>query len=437
MRAVFGLLLVMVFSVASAHHSIIALYDLKSERVLHGRIAKFEWANPHVYVYVDVPKEDGTMDRWTLLGLPPTMLQRRGWSRDSLIVGEAVTARVFPSLIVGKSAGAMRSIIKVDGTELANAPPEDTSEGGLPSTQGPAAHAKTLSGIWLTEPGDLAVRFGILGHAEPALTAAGTAARKNFDPNKDIPGIDCLPLVPPISLSIASVMSVDVSERVALLRSELEGVERTVHMNVSSHDGVPATLYGHAIGHWEGKVLVIDTARYASNRIGTVAGVPSGPRKHLIERLQLDPDGTTLTYTFTLEDPDYLATAMTGTMKWRYMPTLKYSPVKCSLDTARRYLDELPTPKAGAGLGPVSLTGASLVKDTCSVCHTVGIGGSPKIGDKAAWAPRIAEGKDVLYQHAIQGFKGRTGICPPKGGRWDVPDAIVQQAVDYMTNATK
>src|SRR5258708_5492055 len=118
MRAMFGLLLVMVVTAASAHHSIIALYDLKAERVLHGRIAKFEWANPHVYAYLDVPNENGATDRWTLLGLPPTMLQRRGWSRDSLIVGEAVTVRVFPSLIAGKPAGAMRTVMKVDGTEL-------------------------------------------------------------------------------------------------------------------------------------------------------------------------------------------------------------------------------------------------------------------------------------------------------------------------------
>jgi cytochrome c5 len=290
----------------------------------------------------------------------------------------------------------------------------------------------------LTEPGDLAVRFGILGHAEPELTPAGTAARKTFNQNRDIPGIDCIPLVPPISMSISSVMSVEVSSRVALIRSELEGVERTVHMNVSSHDGVPETLYGHSIGHWEGNVLVIDTARYATNRIGTVAGVPSGPRKHLIERLQLGPDGTTLIYAFQLEDPDYLVAPMTGSMKWRYTPTLKYSPVKCSLETARRYLDDVPSaPKAGAHSASGPLTGEALVKETCSLCHTVGIGGAPKVGDKAGWEPRIAKGKNVLYEHALQGFKGATGICPQKGGRWDVPDAVVQQAVDYMTSMAK
>jgi cytochrome c5 len=238
-------------------------------------------------------------------------------------------------------------------------------------------------------------------------------------------------------MSISSVMSVDVRNKVALLRSEWEGVERKVYMNVSTHEGVPETLYGHSIGHWEGNVLVIDTARYTPIRVGTVAGVPSGPRKHLVERLQLDPNGATLTYTFTLEDPDYLAAPWSGTMKWRYAPKLKYSPVKCSLETARRYLDDVPVAQAGAHAASAPLTGESLVKQTCSICHTVGIGGAPKVGDTAAWKPRIDQGKDALYGHALQGFKGTTGTCPPKGGRWDVPDAVVQQAVDYMANMTK
>ena len=438
MKTLPGLLLLMLATVASAHHSIIGLYDLKSERVLHGRITRFEWANPHVYVYLDVPKGDGSMEHWTLLGLPPTMLQRTGWSRNSLKAGEQVTVRVFPSLIAGKPSGAMRSVVKVDGTELSNVPPDGSSEGGFSGAQeSTKPHAAKLAGTWLTEPGDLAVRFGILGHAEPELTPSGKAARKAFNPNRDIPGIDCVPLVPPISMSVATVMSVEIRGKVAILRSELEDVERTVYMDVSTHQGAPEALYGHSIGRWDGDVLVIDTARYTANRIGTVAGVPSGPRKHLIERLQLDPGGSTLTYTFTLEDPDYLVAPMSGSMKWRYTPQLKYSPVKCSLATARRYLDDVPTAQAGAHAASTAMTGEALVKQTCSVCHTEGIGGAPMVRDKAAWEPRLAQGKELLYGHALQGFKGATGICPQKGGRWDVPDAVVLQAVDYMADIAK
>jgi cytochrome c5 len=76
--------------------------------------------------------------------------------------------------------------------------------------------------------------------------------------------------------------------------------------------------------------------------------------------------------------------------------------------------------------------GTELFEQTCSACHGQGIGGAPKAGDKAAWAPRIAEGKATLYQHALDGFQGKSGVMPPKGGRTDVPDDLVKQAVDHM-----
>jgi cytochrome c5 len=89
---------------------------------------------------------------------------------------------------------------------------------------------------------------------------------------------------------------------------------------------------------------------------------------------------------------------------------------------------------AGAGSAAPAMpkNGTELFEQTCSVCHGQGIAGAPKAGDKAAWGPRIAEGKATLYQHALQGFQGKTGIMPPKGGRTDVPDDLVKQAVDHM-----
>lgn len=76
--------------------------------------------------------------------------------------------------------------------------------------------------------------------------------------------------------------------------------------------------------------------------------------------------------------------------------------------------------------------GTQLFEQTCNVCHGQGIGGAPKAGDKAAWGPRIAEGKATLYEHALKGFQGKSGVMPPKGGRMDAPDDVVKQAVDHM-----
>ena len=62
------------------------------------------------------------------------------------------------------------------------------------------------------------------------------------------------------------------------------------------------------------------------------------------------------------------------------------------------------------------------------------VAGAPKVGDKAAWGPRIAQGKDTLYTHALQGFQGKKGVMPPKGGQAQLADADVKSAVDYMVS---
>jgi len=76
-------------------------------------------------------------------------------------------------------------------------------------------------------------------------------------------------------------------------------------------------------------------------------------------------------------------------------------------------------------------------KAVCSACHAAGIAGAPKAGDHAAWAPRIAQGKEVLYSHAINGFHGKNGVMPAKGGRSDLPDDLVKQTVDYLVGMAK
>jgi cytochrome c5 len=76
--------------------------------------------------------------------------------------------------------------------------------------------------------------------------------------------------------------------------------------------------------------------------------------------------------------------------------------------------------------------GQEVFSKTCVVCHGTGVAGAPKIGDKADWGPRIAQGKDVLYQHALNGFTGKKGVMPPKGGNTALADADVKAAVDYM-----
>jgi cytochrome c5 len=96
--------------------------------------------------------------------------------------------------------------------------------------------------------------------------------------------------------------------------------------------------------------------------------------------------------------------------------------------------------KPAAGAAPAAtadLSGEEVFNSTCVACHGAGVAGAPKKGDKAAWGPRIAQGIDTLHQHALQGFQGKSGVMPAKGGRVDLSDKSIINAVDYMVAAAK
>jgi cytochrome c5 len=81
--------------------------------------------------------------------------------------------------------------------------------------------------------------------------------------------------------------------------------------------------------------------------------------------------------------------------------------------------------------------GKKIYDTTCMACHAAGVAGAPKFGDKAAWAPRIAQGMDTLHTHAIKGFQGKAGMMPPKGGNMGAKDEDIKAAVDYMVSHSK
>ena len=87
---------------------------------------------------------------------------------------------------------------------------------------------------------------------------------------------------------------------------------------------------------------------------------------------------------------------------------------------------------AAAATTAAAVDGAATYQSACSVCHGMGIAGAPKLGDKAAWSARIAQGEAVLHKHSLEGYQGATGVMPAKGGRMDLSDAAVIAAVDHM-----
>lgn len=77
--------------------------------------------------------------------------------------------------------------------------------------------------------------------------------------------------------------------------------------------------------------------------------------------------------------------------------------------------------------------GKSVYDSTCVACHATGVANAPKFGDKAAWAPRVATGKDALVKSVVAG----KGAMPPKAGNASLPEADIKAAVDYMLASVK
>jgi cytochrome c5 len=95
-------------------------------------------------------------------------------------------------------------------------------------------------------------------------------------------------------------------------------------------------------------------------------------------------------------------------------------------------LAALTKPAAAGPAANVPATPEAAFQAVCSACHSTGVNGAPKIGDHAAWGPRIAQGKETLYKDAI----GGKGNMPPKGGTtW--PDDTIRKVVDYMVALNK
>jgi hypothetical protein len=97
LRFMFAALLVFPQTRLLAHHSLAAEFDGSKPVILHGTVTKVAWTNPHVFLWVDVPGGGRTLTNWTVESAAPIYLERLGWFKQSLKVGDSVTIRAYPA----------------------------------------------------------------------------------------------------------------------------------------------------------------------------------------------------------------------------------------------------------------------------------------------------------------------------------------------------
>jgi hypothetical protein len=111
-----GMLLAAVLPMA-AHHSFSAEFDATKQVALEGTVVQMEWVNPHSWLTIDVPKADGTVERWHIEGGSPSVLLRLGWNRNSLPTGTKIKVIAFQAKD-GAFRASSRDIEFPDGRKM-------------------------------------------------------------------------------------------------------------------------------------------------------------------------------------------------------------------------------------------------------------------------------------------------------------------------------
>lgn len=322
-------------NVALAHHSI-SQFDVERTVTLHAIVKEFDWANPHVYIALEALDEAGVPTVWMIEGGPPNLMARAGWSARSLIIGESVTAAIHPVRNGNQRIALGNSITKDDGTTL------PIRGAALPS------ELSTPDRSTLIDSDDIFSRWTPVWDAQQAraflapegawpLTEAGISAIESYVLS-DNPAKDCNLEKPPFSMIWPSVIDIESDGDIVRLSFELLP-DRIIHMDGQSHEGAEIAPNGHSIGYFEGTTLVVDTTNFETHRRGLGRGLPSSPEKHLIERFELGPTGTEISYQFWVEDPVYLQEPIAGRMQLQHRPDLIPERVACDRVIASRYLE--------------------------------------------------------------------------------------------------
>lgn len=318
---------------ALAHHSA-AAFDTQKEVKVTGSVTQYRFANPHIYLTIQVKKDDGSTVSMEVEAGAASVLNGLGFTRDSIAVGEVVTivgnpARNNPNaLLLGKE------LYKRDGTYV----PLNIASRSVYDAKAPAGTASSIAGTWFAPRSEFGAFLG--GTGRWALTDKGRAAAASADPKTT--GLkDCIPLGAPALMLYPVANTITVQRDRVVMKIDWMDSERTIYVDGRAHPPATQTFqHGHSVGRWDGSTLVVETTNFKENAMGLSMALPGSTQKRLTERFALGEDHKSLIYSGVLVDPVYLSEPVQWSSKLEYRPTMAPSNQKCDPEVARKFLQQ-------------------------------------------------------------------------------------------------
>ena len=290
-------------SPAHAHHGVAPHYDTSKPVTIEGVVSRFEFVNPHSFVYVDTTDGAGTKQTWSCEMASRTVLTRNGLGVDSFKPGEpikidGVAARHNPT------GCALRAAHFADGSVLdatALFGPTTASAAEIPADKG------SIVGVWTMK------RFTVWTY-EGMMTEAGERARAAFDPVKGDPAIYCNPASPVrFWINVNEPFEIRRDGDDVLIVHRFMDATRVVHFDGRLAPAtVPRSTMGYTTGHFDGKALVASTDHFVAATLEPRApGVMHTENLKLAERLEVNRETGDLEITWTIDDPAYFKSPVT------------------------------------------------------------------------------------------------------------------------------
>jgi hypothetical protein len=203
---------------------------------------------------------------------------------------------------------------------------------------GGGATATSIAGTWFSPRTEFNAFLG--GARNWPVTERGRAAMGINDP-KATTQKDCIPIGIPAMMFYPVANTITVQRDRVVMKVDWMDSERIIYLDGRRPSAASqSSLLGFSTGRWEGNTLVVETTNFADHAMGLSTSLPSSAQKRVTERFALSPDGKSLIYSGSVEDPEYLTGRVEWNGKWEYRPNMPHSNEKCDLEVARKFLSD-------------------------------------------------------------------------------------------------